>query len=880
MRRYGWMSRLLIWLWLTTIVLAQTLPGDKEAKEGNYPAALQLYRQAESQADPANRRRLLCRQLAVAQAVNDVLTARTVSEKLEAELRAADDPEVAMRLYLLKGAIAYRTKNLAGSRAAFEKAHPLAQRLAQQGDPNGALGLYECLTYEFLIQAYRQGRPTPQEYQQGCTAAYLASQNPPASAQKPPWPMDIYRSMQATRYWIWHAWEYSFLCHRAEDLAKATEWGNLSWGIGQNGAKILEAAYQATHDPEFLSAWVHIVLELAEDYPLAPNMTQALQQCQSAFAAMPDTLETRFIRGRYARAWARTRFYALNRRSDALKDYLQAADWFARGQRPVDQMDILLEMGYLYTLEGAPADWSSTVQSKLNELLGLSEKYSYANGRHFAQGFLGVLKAREGDLAGAESLLRQSLRQVAEWGRITQEGPVARAQVLARPEVRLFSDTLVDVLLKQNRRAEAMEASQGIHAAAESAALDLTRVRTRDSASAQDLKQLEQARTRNGQLQAELQSAQLQGDQATVEKLQGLLANNRAEFERTVNRMRQREPEFERLLSVRPSSFAKIQPQLPPEVVLVEYYTSEDRLVIFAATQKELQIHSVPVGRKQLEGWIRGFRARVMSRNESESLAGDLYQALVTPLEPLIAQHKVLTVIPSGHLYYLPFAALKKPGGECLNQRVAVSLLTATELPDVGRYKRTDKPTSVLALANPDGSLPATTKEVSQLTRLFSKSATYVGEQATKDRVNGSSQVLHVATHGVLDSHDVNESYLLLAGRNGKLTAGEIFGLDLRNVSLVTLSACETALGESNPGSEVATLAQAFSVAGSKSMLASLWQVEDEATAALMVGFYTQLLTGKTKAEALRLAQMEVMKNPRWARPYFWAAFELIGDWN
>ena len=139
---------------------------------------------------------------------------------------------------------------------------------------------------------------------------------------------------------------------------------------------------------------------------------------------------------------------------------------------------------------------------------------------------------------------------------------------------------------------------------------------------------------------------------------------------------------------------------------------------------------------------------------------------------------------------------------------------------------------------------------------------------------------MHFATHGVLDGLDVNESYLLVSGDDQRLTVGEIYGLDLSEVSLVTLSACQTAVGEFNPGAEIATLSQAFSVAGSKSMLGTLWPVDDKATAFLMARFYTYLTQGKSKAEALRLAQLDTSKQGEYASPYFWSGFVLLGDWQ
>ncbi|HEY9422869.1 MAG TPA: CHAT domain-containing protein, partial [Thermoanaerobaculia bacterium] len=151
----------------------------------------------------------------------------------------------------------------------------------------------------------------------------------------------------------------------------------------------------------------------------------------------------------------------------------------------------------------------------------------------------------------------------------------------------------------------------------------------------------------------------------------------------------------------------------------------------------------------------------------------------------------------------------------------------------------------------------------------------------------GGFRIVHFATHGVIDAERPALSGLALSmvdekgnSREGFLHLHDIYNLRL-DADLVVLSGCRTALGREVRGEGLIGLARGFQYAGARRVLASLWRVEDRATAALMERFYRALWIEKlAPAAALRTAQLHVRQQRRWRDPYFWAGFVLAGDWS
>lgn len=171
-------------------------------------------------------------------------------------------------------------------------------------------------------------------------------------------------------------------------------------------------------------------------------------------------------------------------------------------------------------------------------------------------------------------------------------------------------------------------------------------------------------------------------------------------------------------------------------------------------------------------------------------------------------------------------------------------------------------------------------------TTIVAKGFDATREMAMNPRI-GEYQIVHFATHGILDSEHPELSGIVLTmvdkngvDKNGVMPLDDIYNMDL-SAELTVLSACQTALGKDIKGEGFVGLTHSFISAGSRSVVASLWKVDDRATAALMADLYQSMLQkGMSPAAALRAAKLKVMQDQRWRAPYFWAGFVVQGEYT
>lgn len=355
---------------------------------------------------------------------------------------------------------------------------------------------------------------------------------------------------------------------------------------------------------------------------------------------------------------------------------------------------------------------------------------------------------------------------------------------------------------------------------------------------------------------------------------------------------------------------------------IVEYVATEKGLrafVVTATTARVLTLEDASGGEKSLGGRVDAARRACLgtaSADEADALDA-LAQYLLHPvLDALPVPVDHLVIVPDGPLGSLPFAALPtKPGTPrpYLVESYSLSLApSGSALAALGQRDEVDSPLLLAAFGDPvvptaaaDASaassalamltarfdlapLPATRREVEWVTeRVQGDSLRFLGADATVDElrriVDRQPRVLHLATHTVVDRRTPDASAVLLsASRDGGFDDGVLRVPEIATLSipaeLVTLSSCDSGEGEWVPGEGVLGLARAFLVAGSRSVLCTLWLVDDDASASFMQQVYHHLDRGFPRSEALRRAQLAFLRNDETASPRFWAPYVVLGN--
>jgi CHAT domain-containing protein len=373
-------------------------------------------------------------------------------------------------------------------------------------------------------------------------------------------------------------------------------------------------------------------------------------------------------------------------------------------------------------------------------------------------------------------------------------------------------------------------------------------------------------------------------------------------------------PDLSLSAETRPLTLAEIQNSLPEKTQVLQYALLEDKLLIWVVTKSGIHIAEAGIRAQELTEKVRAYLAAVSKPSATDgdaelaARAADLYRVLVAPAEPFLDRAKFLCIVPDKVLHYLPFGALVSPAtGKYLIEDFNLGLspsasIFVAESASAGeregaleeRLLSVGEPSFNRAAFTALPPLPSAAREAVAVSDFYRTSRrVLLREEASEQLVKSELQkadVAHFAMHYL-----VNESSEMLSGfplaperdpsarhksDDGFLQSYEIYKMNLTRTRLVVLSACQTGIEQQYNGEGAVGLARPFLVAGVPAVVASLWPVDTDASAELMISFHRhRRRDALPTTEALRRAQIEMARGPdlRHRHPYYWAPFVAIG---
>jgi CHAT domain-containing protein/tetratricopeptide (TPR) repeat protein len=366
------------------------------------------------------------------------------------------------------------------------------------------------------------------------------------------------------------------------------------------------------------------------------------------------------------------------------------------------------------------------------------------------------------------------------------------------------------------------------------------------------------------------------------------IADKETELARSLREISHSDPEYVSLQQNSTVSLPAVQQFLPADTTLIQYFVARDEVLAFVVTANDafVERHLCPLYRIgdirqrlgfQLEKFVLG-SAYVASHSDQVLTATqrhlhELYNNLFARLAPRI-NTKRLIVVPHGVLHLLPFHAFFD------GSRYVIDDFEVSYAPSASVLKYClDKDDlqgaapSLVGVADPQA--PFVQSEVQAIQSLFADSRVLLNEAATKQAFGdlaAQSAFLHIATHAVFRQD--NPMFSAFKLYDGWVTASDLFAMPCQT-NLVTLSGCQSGVSQVSGSDDLLGLMRGFLYAGARSLLVSLWNVDDEATARLMFLFYTYWKEGRSRSTALQLA-MKTLRESH-SNPFYWAPFMLTG---
>ncbi len=274
------------------------------------------------------------------------------------------------------------------------------------------------------------------------------------------------------------------------------------------------------------------------------------------------------------------------------------------------------------------------------------------------------------------------------------------------------------------------------------------------------------------------------------------------------------------------------------------------------------------------DSWIPQLTSR------AHGLLAQLDALLLAPLRPWL-RHERVTIVPHGLLHQMPFHLLRHEERYLLQDKEVRVMPTARLLLPAGAPRQAPpSPRSVVIAHGWEGRLPSARLEGAMIAEILGNTTIIQGEDATRERLRAAMEqatLLHIAAHGAHRPDAPQLSFIQL--EDGQLCVGDLFRVAL-SASLVTLSACDSGQLVVRAGDDPVGLARGFLAAGARSLLVSLWQLEDGCALRQMGEFYRRLAAGANKVAALRAVQCDWLASEtgRLRHPFYWGALQLLGD--
>ena len=693
---------------------------------------------------------------------------------------------------------------------------------------------------------------------------------------------------------------------------------------------------------DLLPAGVRSLDTLASSTVYFPTLARTYEETGDRTVAL-ELLETALAVVQFSdnRAGQTTTLLTLGRfhlRDGAWDQAWEAADQASELLRPSGD---LFDLADALELQGAAwlgqADLANA-RLALQESLELRRRMRDGRGEAIALQHLARVDLLAGDAPTARGRLEEALRLI-EGARTRISSPDLRSTWLGN--VRAIHEGYVETLMALHRRepgagwdARALEASELSRARSLLDLIAESGTDIRQGADPQLLARERSLRDRLGaRVEAQMRLLGTRSRSADGEDLAREIQELSMEYDDVRGRLRVASPRYAALTQPEPLDLRRIRSEvLDSETVLLEYALGAERSYLWIVGRDLFVACDLP-GQAAIEAEVRRARRvigrRWSDRADREALAS-LSRTLLGPARPHLANRRLLFVADCP-LHHVPFGALPDERGRPLvttHEVVSAPSASVVALLRAAERARPRARRSVAVLADPvfdreddrvrahgpaartadvrleratrdfgfeGGRLPRlafTRREARSIQALAPASRVALDFEASRTAVQAPDlkdyRFLHFATHGLLNDARPELSGLVLSlvdskGRptRGLLTAPDVFNLDL-GADLVVLSACRTALGREIRGEGLIGLTRAFMYAGAPRVVASLWPVDDLSTSKLMKSFYEGML-GPRKlrpAAALRRAQAEMASDARWNAPYFWAGFQLQGDWR